>query len=393
MQAEVLFVGKQPELTGASGEPFHRRTLDQRTLDQRTLDQWRMKKMATSPAKDVNVMSNNALVRPSELEERIPLSSTAEATVLEGRRQLEAVLNGEDERFAVIVGPCSIHDQSAALDYAERLKPLADRLSDRIMVVMRVYFEKPRTTVGWKGLIYDPNLNDTYQIEDGLHRARQLLMDLSEAGLYSATEFLDPIVPQYVADLVTWAAIGARTTESQIHRQMASGLSMPVGFKNGTDGDPQTAVDALVAARTPQAFLGIDHDGQASIVETRGNEFCHLVMRGGRSGTNFDARSISAAAEALRKADAPTPIVVDCSHGNSNKDHTRQHIAFRDVLAQRLEGNPDLIGVMLESNINAGAQKLGPKPDELEYGVSITDSCIGWEETVELLDWAYDRLG
>ncbi len=349
--------------------------------------------MATSPAKDVNVMSNNALVRPSELEERIPLSSTAEATVLEGRRQLEAVLSGEDERFAVIVGPCSIHDQSGAVDYAKRLKPLADRLSDRIMVVMRVYFEKPRTTVGWKGLIYDPNLNDTYQIEDGLHRARQLLMDISEAGLYSATEFLDPIVPQYVADLVTWAAIGARTTESQIHRQMASGLSMPVGFKNGTDGDPQTAVDALVAARTPQAFLGIDHDGQASIVETRGNEYCHLVMRGGRSGTNFDARSISVAAEALRKADAPTPIVVDCSHGNSNKDHTRQRIAFRDVLAQRLEGNPDLIGVMLESNIYAGAQKLGPNPDELEYGVSITDSCIGWEETVELLDWAYDRLG
>ena len=349
--------------------------------------------MAISPAKDVNVMSNNALVRPSELEERIPLSSTAEATVLEGRRQLEAVLNGEDERFAVIVGPCSIHDQSAALDYAERLKPLADRLSDRIMVVMRVYFEKPRTTVGWKGLIYDPNLNDTYQIEDGLHRARKLLMDLSEAGLYSATEFLDPIVPQYVADLVTWAAIGARTTESQIHRQMASGLSMPVGFKNGTDGDPQTAVDALVAAGTPQAFLGIDHDGQASIVETRGNRNCHLVMRGGRSGTNFDSRSISAAAEALRKADAPAPIVVDCSHGNSNKDHTRQHIAFRDVLGQRLEGNPDLIGVMLESNINAGAQKLGPNPAELEYGVSITDSCISWEETVELLDWAYDRLG
>ena len=349
--------------------------------------------MATSPAKDVNVTSNNALLRPSELEERLPLSPAAEATVLEGRRQLEAVLDGEDERFAVIVGPCSIHDQSAALDYAERLKPLADRLSDRIMVVMRVYFEKPRTTVGWKGLIYDPNLNDTYQIEDGLHRARQLLMELSEAGLYSATEFLDPIVPQYVADLVTWAAIGARTTESQIHRQMASGLSMPVGFKNGTDGDPQTAVDALVAAGTPQAFLGIDHDGQASIVETRGNPNCHLVMRGGRSGTNFDARSISAAAEALRKADAPTPIVVDCSHGNSNKDHTRQHIAFRDVLAQRLEGNQDLIGVMLESNINAGAQKLGPNPAELEYGVSITDSCIGWEETVELLDWAYDRLG
>ena len=349
--------------------------------------------MAISPAKDVNVMSNNALIRPSDLEARIPLSSEAEATVLDGRRQLEAVLNGEDERFAVIVGPCSIHDHSAALDYAERLKPLADRLSDRIMVVMRVYFEKPRTTVGWKGLIYDPNLNDTYQIEDGLHRARRLLMEISEVGLCSATEFLDPIVPQYVADLVTWAAIGARTTESQIHRQMASGLSMPVGFKNGTDGDPQTAVDALVAAGTPQAFLGIDHDGQASIVETRGNQNCHLVMRGGRSGTNFDARSIAVAQDALRKADAPLNVVVDCSHGNSNKDHTRQHIAFEDVVNQRTAGNDKLIGVMLESNINPGAQKLGADPSSLEYGISITDSCIGWEETVDLLDWAYDQLG
>ena len=349
--------------------------------------------MAISPAKDVNVMSNNALIRPSELEARIPLSATAERTVLEGRRQLEAVLNREDERFAVIVGPCSIHDHTAALDYAERLKPLAEQLSDRIMVVMRVYFEKPRTTVGWKGLIYDPNLNDTYQIEDGLHRARQLLTEIAEAGLCSATEFLDPIVPQYVADLVTWAAIGARTTESQIHRQMASGLSMPVGFKNGTDGDPQTAVDALVAAGTPQAFLGIDHGGQASIVETRGNQNCHLVMRGGRSGTNYDARSIAVAEDALRKANAPLNVVVDCSHGNSNKDHTRQHIAFEDVVTQRLEGNDNLVGVMLESNIHAGAQKLGPDPSTLDYGISITDSCIGWDETVDLLEWAYDKLG
>ncbi len=348
--------------------------------------------MATLQAKDVNVVSNSALIRPSELEANIPLSSTAQSTVLAGRRQLEAVLNHEDDRFVVMVGPCSIHDHSAALDYAKRLKPLAEQVNDRIMVVMRVYFEKPRTTIGWKGLIYDPNLNDTYAIEDGLHRARRLLMEISEAGLYSATEFLDPIVPQYVSDLVTWAAIGARTTESQTHRQMASGLSMPVGFKNGTDGDPQTAVDALVAARTPQGFLGIDHDGQASIVETRGNPNCHLVMRGGRSGTNFDARSIAVAADALRKADAPSNIVVDCSHGNSNKDHTRQHIAFEDVLGQRIGGNPNLVGVMLESNINPGAQKLGPDPATLQYGVSITDSCIGWEETVNLLEWAYDEL-
>jgi 3-deoxy-7-phosphoheptulonate synthase len=349
--------------------------------------------MVSSPAKDVNVTSNNALIRPSELEARIPLTQKAEASVLEGRRQLESVLTGEDDRFAVIVGPCSIHDRQGALDYAKRLKPLAEQLSERLLVVMRVYFEKPRTTVGWKGLIYDPNLNDTYQIEDGLHRARTMLLEIAEAGLYSATEFLDPIVPQYLSDLVTWAAIGARTTESQTHRQMASGLSMPVGFKNGTDGDPQTAVDALVAARTPQAFLGIDHDGQASIVETRGNDNCHLVMRGGRSGTNFDARSIATAQEALRKAQLPQNIVVDCSHGNSNKDHTRQHIAFEDVLAQRIGGNRDILGVMLESNINAGAQKLGEDPAELEYGISITDSCIGWDETVNLLEWAYEQTG
>ncbi len=349
--------------------------------------------MVSSPAKDVNVMSNNALIRPSELEARIPLTARAEASVLAGRQQLEAVLNGADERFAVIVGPCSIHDNRGALDYAARLKPLADRLSERLLVVMRVYFEKPRTTVGWKGLIYDPNLNDTYQIEDGLHRARQLLLEVAETGLYSATEFLDPIVPQYLSDLVTWAAIGARTTESQTHRQMASGLSMPVGFKNGTDGDPQTAVDALVAASTPQAFLGIDHQGQASIVETRGNDNCHLVMRGGRSGTNFDSRSIATAQEALRKSSVPPRIVVDCSHGNSNKDHTRQHIAFEDVIAQRLAGNSDLLGVMLESNINPGAQKLAEDPSVLEYGVSITDSCIGWDETVKLLEWAYEELG
>ena len=348
--------------------------------------------MVSSPAKDVNVTSNNALIRPSELEKHIPLSPQAEATVLEGRRQLESVLSGEDDRFAVIVGPCSIHDQPAALDYAARLKPLAEQVSDRLLIVMRVYFEKPRTTVGWKGLIYDPNLNDTYQIEDGLHRARQLLMEIAEAGLYSATEFLDPIVPQYVSDLVTWAAIGARTTESQTHRQMASGLSMPVGFKNGTDGDPQTAVDALVAAGTPQAFLGIDHDGQASVVETRGNKNCHLVMRGGRSGTNYDARSIATAQEALRKSQLTPHIVVDCSHGNSNKDHTRQHIAFQDVIGQRIEGNEHILGVMLESNINSGAQKLGSNPGDLEYGVSITDSCIGWDETVNLLSWAYDNL-
>ena len=349
--------------------------------------------MSETKTRDVNVLRTEQLIPPADLLEKLPSTPAAERTIVEGRRAIQAILDGRDSRFLVITGPCSIHDETAALEYANRLVEVGRRYADRLLVAMRVYFEKPRTTVGWKGLIYDPHLNDTFDISTGLERGRRLLLAIAEMGLPTATEFLDPIVPQHLADLVCWVAIGARTTESQTHRQMASGLSMPVGFKNGTDGDPQTAVDALVAARTPQAFLGIDHDGQASIVETKGNRNCHLVMRGGRSGTNFDARSVAAAAESLRKADAPTSIVVDCSHGNSNKDHTRQHIAFRDVLAQRLEGNPDLIGVMLESNINAGAQKLGPNPAELEYGISITDSCIGWEETVELLDWAYDRLG
>ena len=348
--------------------------------------------MQPSPARDVNIASTEALISPVGLVEELPLTADVEAVVLEGRRQIQAVLRGEDSRFLVITGPCSVHDEEAGLEYAHRLKALQDEYSDRMLIVMRVYFEKPRTTVGWKGMIYDPYLNDTFDIGEGLRRARRLLLKIGEMGIYTATEFLDPIVPQYLAGLVSWAAIGARTTESQTHRQMASGLSMPVGFKNGTDGDAQIAVDAMISAQSEHAFLGIDHFGQTCIVHTNGNPYGHLVLRGGKSGPNFGSESIAAAQELLSKADVPSRLLVDCSHGNSNKDHTRQNIALNSIIEQRIAGNDDIIGCMLESNLNAGSQSLSGTLAELEYGVSVTDACIGWEETEELLREAYDKL-
>ena len=348
--------------------------------------------MQPSPARDVNVESTEPLISPVGLVEELPLTPDVEAVVLEGRRQIQAVLRGDDPRFMVITGPCSIHDEVAGIEYAERLKELQDELSDRILFVMRVYFEKPRTTVGWKGMIYDPYLNDSFDIGEGLRRARRLLLRVGEMGIYTATEFLDPIVPQYLAGLVSWAAIGARTTESQTHRQMASGLSMPVGFKNGTDGDAQIAVDAMISAQSPHAFLGIDHFGQTCIVHTNGNPYGHLVLRGGRSGPNFGADAISAAQAQLNKAGVLSQLLVDCSHGNSNKDHTLQNIALNSIIEQRVAGNADIIGCMLESNLNPGSQSLNCPIEELEYGVSVTDACIGWDETEELLRDAYAKL-
>jgi 3-deoxy-7-phosphoheptulonate synthase len=348
--------------------------------------------MQPSPARDVNIASTEALISPVGLVEELPLTADVEAVVLEGRRQIQAVLSGDDSRFLVITGPCSVHDEEAGLEYAQRLKALQDEYSDRMLIVMRVYFEKPRTTVGWKGMIYDPYLNDTFDIGEGLRRARRLLLKIGEMGIYTATEFLDPIVPQYLAGMVSWAAIGARTTESQTHRQMASGLSMPVGFKNGTDGDAQIAVDAMISAQSEHAFLGIDHFGQTCIVHTNGNPYGHLVLRGGKSGPNFGAESIAAAQELLNKAGVPSRLLVDCSHGNSNKDHTRQNIALNSIIEQRIAGNNDIIGCMLESNLNPGSQSLSGTLAELEYGVSVTDACIGWEETEEILREAYDKL-
>ena len=343
--------------------------------------------------RDVNVSLTQPLIPPAELLSALPASPRAEDTVLRGRKSLQNVLDGADDRFVVIAGPCSIHDYDAALEYARRLGALADSASDRILTVMRVYFEKPRTTVGWKGAIYDPHLDGSFDIATGLHRARSLLLEIAGMGMFAATEFLDPIVPQYISDLVCWAAIGARTAESQTHRQMASGLSMPVGFKNGTGGSVQLAVDGVVAAHATHGFLGIDMNGRASAVQTMGNRYTHPVLRGSARGTNYDAASVQDAQRRLTDAGLAPRLLVDCSHANCAKDHTKMRLGFLDVVEQRAAGNAGLIGCMLESNINPGSQNLNGGAQGLEYGVSITDPCIGWDETEELFNWAYDRLG
>ena len=337
-----------------------------------------------APLQDARVSFGLPLPSPRVLREEIPLSSEVAQTVRDGRTTIENILTGQDGRFLAIVGPCSIHDPRAALDYARRLAKLRHELRDQLEIVMRVYFEKPRTTVGWKGLVNDPHLDGSFDTESGLRIARQILLDIAALGLPSATEFLDPIVPQYIADLVSWAAIGARTTESQTHREMASGLSMPVGFKNGTDGELQSALDALKSASHTHAFLGIDSEGRSCAVQTQGNPYCHLVLRGGRKGTNFSRAHIEEAARKLEAGDLPRGLIVDCSHANSGKDATRQSLVWRDVLETRAGGEAAVIGAMLESNIRAGNQPEGP-PETLEYGVSITDACIGWDETEALL--------
>lgn len=312
--------------------------------------------------------------------------------VAASRETIKQIIGGDDHRFLAIVGPCSIHDEEAALEYATRLKVLAEKVSERIFVVMRVYFEKPRTTVGWKGLINDPHMDDSFDIDEGLHKARRILMRINELGLPAGTEMLEPIVPQYIADLVSWASIGARTTESPTHRQLASGLSMPVGYKNATDGSVDIAIHAMISARAPHSFLGIDNEGRTAIIKTRGNEAGHLILRGGRSGTNYDRESIVSACDKLLGSQLNPALVVDCSHANSEKDHTRQEIVWRDVIEQRANGLEAILGAMLESNINEGQQKLTDGGKDLQYGVSITDACIGWEKTEELLTWAHEAL-
>jgi 3-deoxy-7-phosphoheptulonate synthase len=341
---------------------------------------------------DVNIEKTMPLMAPKELLEQLPITSAIEKTIVQGREQVKRVVRGEDPRLMFIVGPCSIHDEQAGLEYAERLARLSEQLCEHVLLVMRVYFEKPRTTIGWKGLIYDPKLDGTFDIESGLQRARGFLLRLGAMGVPVATEFLDPIVPQYLADLVSWAAVGARTVESQIHRQMASGLSMPVGLKNSTDGNSQNAVDALVAARSPHAFFGVDRAGSTSVVLTKGNPDGHVVLRGGSNGANFMAEAITTAQGQLSAAGLPPRLMVDCSHANSEKDYTRQSVAFRAVIAQRIAGNTGIIGCMVESHLNAGNQKLVDDPSELKYGVSITDACIGWEETETLLNEVYGEL-
>jgi 3-deoxy-7-phosphoheptulonate synthase len=334
--------------------------------------------------RNLRIESVRPLLSPAILLEEVPVTDEATHALLEGRKQISRILHGEDDRLLALVGPCSIHDPKAGLEYAERLLEVARELEDDLCVVMRVYFEKPRTTVGWKGLINDPYLDETYQINEGLRRARRLLCDIGSMGLACGTEFLDPITPQFIADLVAWGAIGARTTESQVHRQLASGLSMPIGFKNGTYGTVQLAVDAVVSAAHPHRFLGVTEQGLAAIVQTTGNPDCHVILRGGTSGPNYDAASVAKAGEALTKAGLRSSVLVDCSHGNTSKDYRRQPEVALDVAKQVAGGSIGVFGVMLESFLTEGRQDL-KDPAKLAYGQSITDACIGWDATAPLL--------
>ncbi len=333
---------------------------------------------------DLRVSRIIRLSSPRALKEMLPVDERIVSTVAAGRREVENILTGKDLRLLVIVGPCSIHDMEAAREYASRLSVLRTELQSELCLMMRVYFEKPRTTIGWKGFINDPHLDDTYDIEHGLYHARKLLLEINELGLPAATEFLDPISPQYVADLVSWAAIGARTIESQTHRQMASGLSMPVGFKNSTDGRLNVAVDAIRSAMHPHSFLGIDQEGHSSVITTKGNPFGHLVLRGGER-PNYDAASIVLAESWIGKAGLEQSLLVDCSHANSGKKHEQQVSVWENILKQKKEGNKSIVGVMIESNLHCGNQPFPEDPDKLRYGVSITDECLSWEESERML--------
>ncbi|MCP4107597.1 MAG: 3-deoxy-7-phosphoheptulonate synthase [Desulfobacteraceae bacterium] len=341
---------------------------------------------------DIHIKEFIPLIAPKYLKEEIPLSEAASETVLNGRRGIEKILLKEDKRLLVVIGPCSIHDEKAALEYAEKLSSLKKKVEKTLLIVMRVYFEKPRTTIGWKGLINDPCMDGTCNISEGLRRARKLLLKINEMGIPTGTEILDPVTPQYIAGLVSWVAIGARTTESQTHREMASGLSMPIGFKNSTDGSLAAAVNAIVATKSPQSFLGIDADGHSCIVNTTGNPWSHIVMRGGDRRPNYDPISIEEASNQLKKKGLNEAIMVDCSHDNSGKKHQGQAFVWKNVIDQRREGNDALVGMMLESNLFEGNQKFPNDLSLLKYGVSITDECISWETTERLLLFADKKL-
>lgn len=338
----------------------------------------------TFVTENTRIRSIRAVSTPAQVQAELPLSDAAARTTLDARRDIQNVLSGQDDRLLAIVGPCSIHDTAAALEYGARLRALREQLKKNLLIVMRVYFEKPRTTVGWKGLINDPDLNDGYDIDRGLRVGRKLLLDLNEQGIPAGVEYLDILTPQYLSDLVSWGAIGARTTESQLHREMASGLSCPVGFKNGTDGSVKVAVDACQSARAPHRFLSLTQDGQVSIFETQGNEDCHVILRGGSLGTNYDAAAVDAAAAALAKAGLRQQVMIDFSHANSSKQHKRQITVSQDVGGQVAGGDQRIIGVMVESHLLEGRQEIGPR-ESLTYGQSITDACIGWDDTAELL--------
>jgi len=348
--------------------------------------------MSNVPLHNVNVASQAILITPDELKHELPVSARVHDVVADSRQVIMDILDRRDHRLFVVVGPCSIHDPRAALDYAGRLKALAEELEDTLFIVMRVYFEKPRTTVGWKGLINDPYLDDSFKLEEGLHIGRKLLLDILEMGLPTSTEALDPISPQYLQDLITWSAIGARTTESQTHREMASGLSSPVGFKNGTDGSFTVATNALQSVAKPHRFLGINSQGQVSVFTTRGNAYGHIVLRGGSAGPNYDSVHVRLCEEALERAGVSPNIMVDCSHANSNKQPELQPLVADNAANQILEGNTSIVGLMIESNLQAGSQAIPANLDELEYGVSVTDGCIGWDATERCLRELRDKL-
>ncbi|MFT4021780.1 MAG: 3-deoxy-7-phosphoheptulonate synthase [Acinetobacter sp.] len=334
---------------------------------------------------DINVQSIQPLVTPAQLKAELPLSETAYQTVLKGRETIRKILDGEDKRLFVVIGPCSIHDTKAAHEYADRLKVLSEKLKDTLYIVMRVYFEKPRTTVGWKGLINDPDMNDSFNIEKGLRLGRQLLLELNEKGLPCATEALDPNSPQYLQDLISWSAIGARTTESQTHREMSSGLSSPVGFKNGTDGGLTVATNAMQAVKHGHSFLGLSDTGQVSIIRTKGNPYAHVVLRGGNGKPNYDATSVAEAEQTLAKAKVSQKIMIDASHANSNKDPYLQPLVLKNITEQILDGNKSIVGLMVESHLKGGRQDIPENLSDLEYGKSVTDGCIDWETTESVL--------
>ncbi|MDP2664441.1 MAG: 3-deoxy-7-phosphoheptulonate synthase [bacterium] len=337
---------------------------------------------------NLHVESFTPLEPPDAFLARFPLTEGMSELVASSREQIHRIITGQDDRILILVGPCSIHDEKAGLEYARRLAELAKAVQDQVLIVMRVYFEKPRTTIGWKGFINDPNLNGSFDMVNGLIRARKFLLHVLEIGLPVGTEWLDPVTPQYLADVMSWGAIGARTVESQTHRQLASGLSMPIGFKNGTGGTDhsiQIAVDAIVATRAPHTFLSVDGYGRVSIVKTTGNPDAHVVLRGGVKGPNYSSEHIADAVERLKKAGLPQYLMVDCSHGNSNKDHRNQPFVFYNVLRQRFDGNRNIVAVMVESHLFEGSQSPNGDPSKLKYGVSITDACVGWETTQELI--------
>lgn len=348
--------------------------------------------MSGNKLENLNVASQEALITPEALKKEMPLSDKAAETVSKGRQAIYDIMDGKDHRLFVVVGPCSIHDVEAARDYAARLKKLADEVSDTLLIVMRVYFEKPRTTVGWKGLINDPHLNDTFDIEQGLHIGRRLLLDINELGLPAATEALDPISPQYLQDTIAWSAIGARTTESQTHREMSSGLSMAIGFKNGTDGSLDVAVNAMKSVSHPHSFLGIDQQGQVAIIRTKGNNYGHVVLRGGGGKPNYDSVSVALCEQALDKAGLRKSMMIDCSHANSSKDPAIQPLVMQDVTHQILEGNTSIQSLMVESNINWGSQSIPENLADLKYGVSVTDACIDWPTTEKAIRDMRDKL-